>query len=247
LPDTAPSNDQSSLQPKVEEFSIEGKLNGSMQDIKSILGRLPFYTIREDPNEIDFIKVESRNINKRPYLFHIIKIRPDGVDVVYSLIPDTSVSLRRADVLRQLSAMLSMISDVYSINQIKFIQYVDSVLESLIAGLSQTYTSLYNKYDYLLNEYRSLKRLNIEISASNRNLTLQSAALSEDNKVLKEQVSVLQKYSDESLMTLAEEWITVHNSSIDIVEFAKVYGVSPTRVEQVLDKMVSMGYIEVKS
>ncbi len=252
MPDTAPSNEQSaaqpaSTQPRVEEFTIEGKLNGSIEDLKGVLGKLPFYLVKSDSGELNLIKVESKSINKKPYLFHIIKIKPDGITVTFSLVQDTSVNLRRAEILKELSVVLAMLGDKYSVNQTKFVQYVDSMLESLISGLSQTYTSLYNSYDSMLTEYRELKRLNIEISASNRNLTLQTAQLAEENKSLNEQLSVLQKYSDESLMALAEEWITVHNSSIDIVEFSKAHNVSPTRVEQILDKMVSMGYIELKS
>ncbi len=247
MPDTVPPNDQSAIQPKIEEFSIEGKLNGTMGDVKSVLGKLPFYLISSDADQLTMIKVESRSINKKPYIFHIIRIKPDSVLVTYSLLQDTSVNLRRADVLKELSAVLSMISDRYSINQAKFIQYVDSVLENLISGLSQTYTTLYNRFDSMLTEYRELKRLNIEIAASNRNLTLQSAQLADENKSLKEQLSALQKYSDESLMSLVEEWITVHNSSIDVVAFSKEHTVSPTRVEQILDKMASLGYIELKS
>ncbi len=247
MPDMQPSNEQVSTQPKIEEFSIDGKLNGTMDDIKAVLGKLPFYLISSDAAELTMIKVESRNINKKPYLFHIIKIKADSVSVTYSMLPDTSVNLRRADVLKELSSVLSMISDKYSISQAKFIQYVDSTLESLISGISQTYTSLYNRYDAMLTDYRELKRLNVEIAASNRNLTLQSAQLTEENKTLKEQLSALQKYSDESLMALVEEWITVHNSAIDVVLFSKEHNVSPTRVEQILDKMVSLGYIELKS
>jgi len=247
LPDTPSSNDLFSSQPKIEEFSMDGKLNGTLDDIKAVLGKLPFYLITYEGGELTMIKVESRNINKKPYLFHVIKIKPDGILVTYSLLQDTSVNLRRADVLKELSMILSMISDKYSVNQGKFIQYVDSVLESLISGLSQTYTSLYNHYDSMLADYRELKRLNIEIAASNRNLTLQSAQLEDENKTLKEQLFALQKYSDETLMVLVEDWITIHNSSIDVVGFAKEHNVSPTRVEQILDRMVSLGYIELKS
>lgn len=247
MPESQPSNDQSALQPKIEEFSIDAKLSGTLEDVKAILGKLPFYSMQSEPTELTLVKVESRNISKKPYLFHVVKIKADNLTVTYSLIPDTSINLRRAEVLKEISAILSMISSKYSIDQSKFIQYTDSVLESLLSGLSQTYTGLYNHYDAMLTDYRELKRLNIEISASNRNLTLQSAQLSDENKVLKEQLGALQKYSDESLMALAEEWITVHNSSIDVVAFAKEHNVSPTRVEQILDKMVSLGYIELKS
>lgn len=245
MPEAEPQA-QNISQPKVEEFTLEGKLLGTIADVKASLGEMPFYMIKATNDELDLVKVESRSINRRPYLFHIIKISADKIEVTYSLIPDSSVNLRRADVLKNVAGVLSMISPKYSIDQIKFIQYVDSVLDSLISGLSQSYTALYNRYDSLLNEYRELKRLELELSASNRNLTIQSAQLTEQNKVLNDQVSSLQKYSDDSLMALVEEWIMVHNSSVDIVEFAKNYSVSPTRVEQILDKMVSLGYLELK-
>ena len=179
MPDAATTT-QNISQPKVEEFAISGKLTGTMSDIKSILEKLPFYEIKADGAEIALVKVESRSINKRPFLFHIIRIKPDQIDIIYSLIPDTSTNLRKADVLKNVSAILSMIADKYSIDQSKYLQYIDSILESLISGLSQNYTTIYNRYDSLLSEYRELKRLNIELSASNRNLTIQSAQLTEE-------------------------------------------------------------------
>ena len=89
---------QNVAQPKVEEFTIEAKLNGTMADIKGTVGQLPFYQVKADGTEVDLIKVESRSINKRPFLFHIIKIYPDKLTVTYSLIPDSSTNLRRAEI-----------------------------------------------------------------------------------------------------------------------------------------------------
>lgn len=248
MPDTdATATQQDASQPRIEEFTIEAKLNGSMSDLGKRLGKLPFYQVRTGDDEIDLVKVESRSINKRPFLFHIVKLRADQIEITYSLIPDSSSNLRKAEVLKSVASILSMVADSYTMNSAKFLQYVDSVLEGLISGLSQNYTTLYNRYDSLLTEYREIKRLNIELAASNRNLTIQSAQLTEDNKVLSEQLSALQKFSDASLMAMVEEWISTHGSSIDINEFAKTNSISPTRVEQILDKMVSQGYLEIKS
>ena len=237
---------QSASQPKIEELSIEGKLSGTIDDARAALGSIPFYYVKKSADSLDLIRVESRSINHRPYLFHIISIRADRIDMTYSLVPDSSTSLRRAAVLKSLAAVISMLGARYSLDQLKFVQYIDSVLDNLLSGLSQNYTTLYNRYDSLLTEYRELKRLELEVSASNRNLTIQSSQLADENKSLKSQVDELMKYSDPALMALVEEWITVHNGSIDIIEFSKSHSVVPTRVEQVLDKMVSMGYLELK-
>ena len=246
--DQEPQNQSSAgIQPKVEELTIEAKLTGSMSALKDQLSQVPFYLINVDEKELNLVKVESRNINKKPYLFHIITLTNNSVTVTYSYLPDSSINLRRAGILKNLSGILSLISEQYNVDSSKFLQYVDSVLDSLTAGLSQNYTTLYNRYDAMLVEYRDLKRLNIELAASNRNLTIQSTQLSDDNKSLSSQINTLKKYSDEALMALVEEWIQVHGNSIDIVEFGKSHDVLPSRVEQVLDKMISLGFIELKT
>jgi hypothetical protein len=242
----APAKAQNVSQPKVEEFSLDGRLSGTLDDAKQAIGNVPFYLIKKSQDSLDLIKVESRSINRRPYLFHIISIKADRIDITYSLVPDSSVGLRRAYVLKSIAAIISMLDGKYSVDQLKFVQYVDSVLDSLLSGLSQSYTTLYNRYDSLLTEYREIKRLEIEVSAANRNMAIQSAQLAEENKAISAQLNALKKYSDEALMALVEDWITTHNGSIDIVEFSKAHDVVPTRVEQVLDKMVSLGYLELK-
>jgi hypothetical protein len=47
-------------------------------------------------------------------------------------------------------------------------------------------------------------------------------------------------------MVMVQDWLESHDDTIDINEFAKSYKIITTRVEQILDKMVSLGYIELK-
>ena len=61
-----------------------------------------------------------------------------------------------------------------------------------------------------------------------------------------ERLKVLETYSDNSLMVIVQDWLDAHDDSIDVNEFAKNYKISPTRVEQILNKMVTLGYIELK-
>lgn len=234
------------IAPKVEKIDITAKLNGTFDEIANIASKLPFYSIFTAQDSISIGMVESRNIRKQPYLFYIFQIRSDKVSIIYSIPNDISESMRRAFVLRNFSSFISGISNIYEISQQEFMQYVDSTTDKLLSGLSQNYSALFNKYEALLTEYRAIKRLNIELSASNRNLTLDSSQLSEDNKRLRQELDKLQKYSDDSLMSMVEDWITVHGSSIDVDEFAKTYNLTSPRVEDILNKMVSKGYIELR-
>ncbi len=234
-------------EPVVEEVEFIGQLQGTLQGIKEKMSGLPFYSLNLQDGELDIVRVESRNIKKLPFLFYIIKIKNNGLVLSYSIIPNTSERIRRAVVLKNLASVLAMISPMFKIDEIKFMQYIDSTIDSLLSGMSDSYSMLFNKYDSMSAEYFETKKLNQELTAANRNLTIQASQLSQDNKALQDQLNSLQTYSDEALMAMAQDWIEVHNSSIDIEEFAKTYKISEPRVEQILDKMVSLGYLELKS
>lgn len=234
------------LNPKVEELVFEGKLTGSFDAIKTKVSQIPFYYLKQDGSELSIIKVESRNISKKPYLFYIIKIKKESISLVYSIPQDTSDRMRRAAVVKELLSVLSMISDEFKLDEAKFYQYLDSVVENMLSGMTETYSSLFNKYDALRNEYMEVKKLDLEYATANRNLTIQTAQLNEENKGLRADLVALQKFTDESLMAMVGDWVQVHNSTIDIDEFAKTYNVSQPRVEQILNKMVAQGYLELK-
>mgnify|MGYP001626410061 CR=1 FL=1 len=234
------------ITPKVEEIAFAGQLNASLEELMKTVSQLPAYSMKIENNKLLIARVESRDIHKRPFLFFLFQISDSGVEIIYSIAPDTSIKMRRLFVLKNFLSILSLISDNFKIDEKKFYQYLDSSIGDVLNSLSENYSTLFNRYDALLTEYREIKRLNLELSASNRNLTIQTSQLSEENKQLKAQLEALQTYSDESLMAMIQDWIESHNSSIDVDEFAKTYKVPAPRVEQILNKMVSLGYIELK-
>jgi hypothetical protein len=234
-------------EPKVESVEFPGKLNASIDELAQKIAAIPFYSVQKSEGSLEVARIESRNVHKMPFLFYIINIGPASMQVTYSIAPGSSDRLRRADVIRNVASFLAILGDSFEVDTGKFLQYVDSSLANLISGLSQSYSTLFNKYDALLNEYVEDKKLLHELEASNRNLTIQTSQLNDDNKALTQQLKSLQTYSDESLMAMIQDWLDVHNSSIDVGEFAKAYKVTEPRVEQILDRMVSMGYIELKS
>ncbi len=234
------------IEPKVEEVQFPGSLVSDFNTLKSKLSQVPFYSFNQSEDQLDVVHVESRNVRKEPFLFYIVKFKKDGLTLTYSIIPGTSDRMRRANVLKNLSSILAMVDDDFKINTQRFFQYVDSVISDLLSGLNDNYSTLFNKYDSLLAEFSELRRLATELSNANRNLTLQAAQLSAENKNLQEQLKALQTYSDEALMAMIEDWLEVHDSTIDVEEFAKTYKVPEPRVEQILNKMVGLGYLELK-
>ncbi len=234
------------VEPKIAEITLNGSLLGTFSAMASRLETLQMFSIKENPGSLVLLSVESRDIQKNPFLFFIITFTQDQVKVQYSIALDSSEKMRRLYVVKNLLSVLSLVTDLYTADVASVYQYVDSVIDDVLGSLSQSYSSLFNNYDSLFSEYREIKRLNIELIAANKNLTVQASQLSNENKDLKSRLESLETYSDESLMVMIEDWIDSHSDTVDVIEFAKTYRLTAPRVEQVLNKMVSMGYIELK-
>ena len=234
------------IEPKIEEFSINGTLSGNLQDVNERLSKLPIFELKLNQDNVSIVRVESRDLQKRPFIFMLFEIKKDSIAIQYTVAPDTSDKIRRLNVISTLFNILSLIADIYTVDSREIFQYADSAIDNVLNSITQSYSTLFNKYDSMFNEYRSMKRVNLELAAANRTLTVQASQLNKDNELLKGRLEQLEKYSDEALMAMLQEWIESHDSTIDIDEFAKLYKLTPTRIEQVLNKMVSLGYIEMK-
>lgn len=233
-------------EPNVDSFKFRCSLKGGFDDLTTRISSIQTFSIKKIPNGILLYNVESRDIQKRPFLFQIIRISAEDITVDYSILKDSSEKLRKLHVLRGLLGLLSLINDLLIIDFVSLFQYVDSAIDDAVNGLSKNYSVLFNNYDSLLAEYRELRRLSIELTTSNKNLTVDTTRLSIENEQLKARLKELENYSDESLMVIVQDWIESHDSTIDINEFAKTYKIIPSRVEQILNRMVTSGYIEAK-
>ncbi len=235
-----------SIEPEVESINMKGTLLGSFDVMSTRLSTLQMFTIKASPTNLVVIRVESRTIQKKPFLFFIFTLNKGSINVEYSVGLDSSAKIRRLYVLKNLLSILSLISDQYEADNTELFQHMDSAIDDVLSSITQSYSTLFNNYDSLFNKYREAKRLNIELANSNKNLSVRASMLDNENKDLKARLAQLETYSDSSLMSLVEEWIDSHDGSIDANEFAKNYKITVPRVEQILNKMVSMGYIELK-
>ncbi|MCL5430055.1 MAG: hypothetical protein M1504_01090 [Candidatus Marsarchaeota archaeon] len=234
------------IEPSIESITIKGKLLNSFETMSSRLSTLQMFSLKSSGDSLTIARVESRNIQKKPFLFFIFDFNSVEIKVTYSIGLDTSAKIRRLYVLKNLIAVLSLVSDAYEADNTDLLQHLDSSIDDVLGSLSQSYSSLFNNYDSLFNKYRELKRLNIELTNSNKNLSVQAAMFSSENTDLKDRLKKLETYSDESLMSMVQEWIESHDGTIDVNEFSNTYHITPPRVEQILNQMVSLGYIELK-
>ncbi|MDE1833050.1 MAG: cell division protein ZapB [Candidatus Micrarchaeota archaeon] len=234
------------IEPKTDEITLKGSLSGSFEQIQARLSPLQLFTTDITPDGLTVLRVESRDIQKRPFLFIIITLGRDKASIRYTIGLDSSPKMRRLYVLKTLLSVLSLVTDLYHVDDTEIFQHLDSSIDEVLGSVSQSYSTLFNNYDSLFNEFRELKRRNIELASSNKNLTVQASQLSDENQELKTRLKSLETYSDEALMVMIEDWIESHDNTIDVNGFANNYKIVPTRVEEMLNKMVSLNYIELK-
>ncbi len=232
--------------PQVDGFKIKGKvLKGKVRDLTDVLGSISFLEIAPEKDAVNVIYVESRDIDKNPYLFSIAKIKDDEVEVTYTIPPEISPKKRRVDVIRYLLNIFSLIESNYKIDNKALYQLIETAITELSNSVTMDYTKLYTQYDSLKKEVNDLKKKVDRMTEQNSALTTGNYELKSENDELRLRVSQLEGLSDEALKAKLQEWISEHSGAINIIEFAKLYKVSEARIEDSLNKLVNEGYIEV--
>lgn len=242
----APQKKEENHPPQVDGFKIKGKLaNGKLNDLTSLLSSISFLEIAPEKEAINVIYVESRDIDKNPYLFSIAKIMDGEVEVTYTIPPEISPKKRRVDVIRYLLNIFSLIDPSYKIDNKTLYQLIESAITELSNSVTMDYTKLYTQYDSLKKEVNDIKKKVERLNEQNSALTSSNYELKTENDELKLKVGKLEGLSEEALKAKLQEWIIEHSGAINISEFAKLYKTSESRIEDSLNRLVNEGYIEV--
>ncbi len=232
-------------EPQVDGFKLKATLKGKLKDLVPLLSSLSFLEVVPEKEVVDVVYVESRDINGNPYLFSIIKLRKDEVEVVYSIPEEVSPKKRRVDIIRYLLNILSLIEEKYKVEYKALFQLLEEAVSKLVNSVTMDYTKLYTQYDSLKKEVEDL-RLRVErLTEQNKALTTANYELKAENDELRLKLSKLMRLSDEALKAKLQEWIVEHNGSINIAQFSKVHNVPEARVEEMLNRLVSEGYLEL--
>jgi len=249
VPSAAPStagSKESSHAPQVDGFKINGKLtSGKLKDLAGLLRSISSLEIAPEKDVLNIIYVESRDIDKNPYLFSIVKIKEDGIEVLYTIPTEIGPKKRRVDVIRYLLNILSLVDAYYSVENKTLYQLVEDAIKELAGSVTMDYTKLYTAYDSMKKEVADLKKKVDRFTEQNQALTSQNYELKTQNDDMRLRMQQLEGMSEESLRVKLQEWISEHNGSISITEFAKNYKLADGRVEELLNKLVSEGYLEV--
>jgi len=230
----------------VSGFRVAAKRLKGPQEISQRLSELSFLEMSADKDALIVLNVESRDIQKNPYLFSIVSFLPNSIEAKYTIMPSSSPKRRRIDVLRHFLNLLTITEDCYSYRM----QDVSQLLEASIADMTEytsvEYDRLFGMYDSQKSDYAAIQKKLRDANEGNASLSKENFELKSKNDELVLKMRSLETFSDSVLSLKIQEWLSEHKGEINIADFSKVYNVPENRVEQMLNKMVTEGYIETK-
>ena len=233
-------------EPTVGGFKLKANLQKkSLSNVADILRSVSFLEVALEKDAINAAYIESRDINKSPYLFSIVRLKKDEVEVIYSIPAEISPLRRRIDVIRYLLNILSLVGEFYYVDNTLLYQIIEDTLNSISESVSIEYSKLYASYDNLKSEVEGLRRKNERMTDEVKALGNRNFELKARNDELSIRLNELEALSDKALKAKVQEWIAEHDGEINVHEFAKLNKVIETRVEDVLNKLVSEGYLEL--
>ena len=232
--------------PTVSGFRVSGRRKRSSEEIAKKLAELSFLEMSLDGENLQVLNVESRDIQKNPYLFSIVTFGSSSVEVTYTCMPTMSPKKRRIDVLRHFLNLLTITDDCYEVDIHELYQLLEAAVANMTEYVSADFDRLFSVYDNLKTELTTQQKKNKELLEANSTLSKENYDLKSKNDELVLKLQKLETYSDSVLALKVQEWLSEHKGEINISEFSKVYGVPETRVEQMLNKLVTEGYIETK-
>lgn len=230
--------------PQVSGFKLPAKRIKDLNEITAVLSSLSSLELAVEGDYVAALNVESRDIKKNPYLFSAVYLRPNEIEMVYTIVPGISQRKRKIEVLKHFLNLLTLIAHAYEIDNKQFYQILRDALTEVTEFATSTYDEIYARYDMLNTESLSLQRKIESLNASITKLTNDTLDLKAKNDELTLRLKELELPSDDTLRVKIQEWLELHHNEINISEFAKTYNVLESRVEHLLNSMVMQGYLE---
>lgn len=246
----APQKEKLELKPTVDSFKIGGKLKGTLKDVAKKLSTISFLEIAVESSAVNSAYVESRDINNKPYLFSLMKIKKEEINVVYSIPRTMAPRKRRIDVIRQLLNILNVIDEYYEVESKTIYNLIERAIKDVGELVDKKTASMYVEYDTMKNESRILNKKLRVFEKEVEELKNTNYDLREKTNTMELKLKEYETPSDETIKVKVQEWLKAHDGRISIPDFVSVYlagnKMGEARVEKVLNELVTEGYLTVK-
>lgn len=228
-----------------KELFIPLKRKGGAKAVHSALEGLSFITkLSSEGESVVAEVVETRDINKNPYLYTIYRFEPGGVKVEYTITPESSPRKRNIDVCSNLLAMLSLVGEGYSLGLGPLYTFMQKTLNDADQHVNLTYQQLLNKHDAMKKENQELSDKFKKMKESYDELNTSFLELEKRSQVLKDRISQLEGMTDSELKEELMRWIGEHDGYVKYSDFAKSFNIPQTRVEEGVNQLLKEGHLK---
>lgn len=231
-------------EPMVDGFRMSGKLRTNMDDIAGSLASLSFLEVSKEKDGLNAVYVESRDINKNPYIFSILRITPGELDFRYTIPSSIAPRKRRIDMIRYVINILTLIEANYSVDLKALYQLIEDALENISEFADAKTSKLIVEYDVMKKEAVDLRKTSKRLREEGEALRNENYELKNRNDDLSVRLKKLEGFSDETIKSKLQEWVAEHSGEVNIHEFAELYKTTESRVEHLLNQLVLEGYLE---
>ncbi len=232
--------------PTTGGFRILARRVKGIDELSRHFSELSFLEMSIEKDSLLALNVESRDLKKDPALFSIIYFRQNAIEAVYTCLPTMSPKKRRLGVLRHFLNLLTLAEDCYEIEMRQVYQVLEKAISDMTEYVSTDYDKLFSLYDNLKTETATVSKKLKDMADANASLSKENYELKNRNDELLLKVKSLETLSDSVLSLKIQDWLSEHKGEINISDFSKVYNVPEARVEQMLNRLVTEGYLETK-
>jgi len=224
------------------ELFLKLKRKSGAKKTHDTLSGLSFITklSTEDESVIAEI-VETRDINKNPYLYAIYKFEPEGIRVEYTITPESNPQQRNIDVCANLLSMLSLEGESYGLELGPFYTFMQKALKDAGKNATTTYQQLLNRFNSLEKENRDVSDKFKKMKTSHDELNTSFLELEKRLQVMKDRVQQLEAMTDSELKEELMRWIAEHDGYIKYSDFSKSFNIPQARVEEGVNQLLKEG------
>ncbi|MEW5996805.1 MAG: hypothetical protein AB1657_04390 [Candidatus Micrarchaeota archaeon] len=226
-----------------EIIRISTKRKRPLKPLLQTLGSLGFNRMDYSDDALIIEKVESEDLNGKPYLYYRIELLKNAIILKYTT-PVLEHRLSRSlDMGVMLLNLFQILTAYYDVPIQSVYTFYFSLLKSMGEATDSEKMEMYSRLKDLGQKHASLeKKYNdlVQASAQNARLLVEYERKNED---LLERMQRLEGMGDTELQAQLFEWIRTHDGEIDVLEFSKLNSVAAGRVEEGLDALIKNGFI----
>lgn len=226
----------------VKKIVLKAKHLLSSKQLKEKLAELSFAKIDEKNSKITLTAVESEDLNHKPHLYTRMAFTAEGVEIEYSITPETDAHVREIEACKFALSVLAF-TQSHEIKLPQVYALTANAFEKSLEIANEDYEQLKKRTAELEARTKTSEKKYAEQIKTSEKLSRSLVENEQQQKQLENRVKQLEGMNDEPLAQEIYSWIKTHGGKFNAHEFTKTHGVPHARVEEGINKLMKEGYI----